>query len=77
LKSGHTYPRDKKAVVISSWGRINGTEGWEDGQRALAEEVTSEEALVRWIKVDTGSHWVCEGRGRGVCMEAVRNLIGM
>jgi hypothetical protein len=50
--------------------------GWEEGQRGLAEEVTSDEGLVDWIKVQGVGHWVCEGDGKSVCEKALRKLIG-
>jgi hypothetical protein len=51
-------------------------EGWEEGQRGLAQEVTSDEGLVDWIKVKGVGHWVCEGNGTSVCEKALMKLIG-
>jgi hypothetical protein len=76
LKSGREYPANKPAIVITSQHRIDTVDGWEEGQRGLAEEVTSEEALVDWIKVQGVGHWVCEGEGRRVCEQALKKLIG-
>lgn len=52
------------------------SENWEEGQRGLAEEVTSDEGLVDWIKVPGVGHWVCEGDGQKVCEKALRKLVG-
>lgn len=76
LKSGKLYPAHAPAIVISSQDRIDNVTGWEEGQRGLAEEVTSEEGLVDWIKVQGVGHWVCEGDGKKVCEKALRKLIG-
>ena len=70
------YPAHAPAIVISSQDRIDKVTGWEEGQRGLAEEVTSDEGLVDWIKVKGQGHWVCEGEGRHVCEKALRRLIG-
>ena len=50
-------------------------ERWTEGQRGLAEEVTSDEGLVGWEKVPGVGHAVCEGPGRKVCERAVRLLL--
>ena len=76
LKSGKMYPSHAPAIVISSQDRIDTVTGWEEGQRGLAEEVTSEEGLVDWIKVKGQGHWVCEDDGRVVCEKALKKLIG-
>lgn len=55
---------------------MDSLEGWQEGQRGLAEEVTSEEGLVDWIKVPGVGHWVCEGEGRPICEKALRRLVG-
>jgi len=74
LESGSKYPRDKKAIVISSKGKMEADENWAEGQRGLAEEVTSEEGLVEWIRVE-GGHRVCEGEGRSECERAITTLL--
>ena len=50
-------------------------EEWAEGQRGLAEEVTGEDALVAWEKVDGMGHWVCEGEGKVVCEDAIMKLL--
>lgn len=75
MQSGKQYPASKPAIVISSLDRMNRSETWEEGQRGLAEEVTSEEGLVDWIKVPGVGHWVCEGDGQKVCEKALRKLV--
>lgn len=75
LRSGKEYPASKPAIVISSLDRMNKVDGWEEGQRGLAEEVTSDEGLVEWIKVPDVGHWVCEGDRRPVCEKALRKLL--
>lgn len=75
LKSGRDYPSSKPAIVISSQNRMNKVEGWEEGQRGLAKEVTSDEGLVEWLKVPDVGHWVCEDEGRKVCERALLKLI--
>ena len=75
LKSGKQYPATKPAIVISSLDRMSKSENWEEGQRGLAEEVTSDEGLVDWIKVPGVGHWVCEGDGLKVCEKALRKLV--
>lgn len=47
--------------------------GWAEGQKGLAEKVTSEEGLVEWIKVSGVGHDVCHQKG--VCEDAVKKLI--
>ncbi|ORY34831.1 hypothetical protein BCR39DRAFT_132887 [Naematelia encephala] len=76
LGSGQNYPRDAPAIVISSQERMDGDETWAEGQRGLAEEVTGEDGLVEWLKVDGDTKWVCEGEGRAVCEESLRKLLG-
>jgi len=75
LESFRKYPRGRPAVVISSVRRMAEDEEWAEGQRGLAEEVTGEEALVGWEKVEGIGHWVCEGEGKVVCEQAVRMLL--
>jgi hypothetical protein len=52
-------------------------EGWEEGQRGLAEEVTGKEALIAWEKVEDVGHFVCEGQGLAVCRGAVQKLLAL
>ena len=75
LESGRDYPGNKPAVVISSSRRMVDDEEWAEGQRGLAEEVTGEEALVAWEKVDGIGRWVCEGVGKATCENAVKRLL--
>ena len=76
LESGRDYPRDRPAIIVSSQQRMEADEAWAAGQRGLASEVTSEEGLVEWIKVDAG-HRVCDGSGRAICEDAVKRLLGV
>ena len=62
-------------MVISSSKRMVDDEEWAEGQRGLAEEVTGEEALVAWEKVDGVGRWVCEGVGKVTCENAVKRLL--
>jgi hypothetical protein len=75
LYSGKTYPSTKPAIIISSKDRLDNLEGWDEGQRGLAEEVTSSEGLISWEKVETGGHHVCEAEGRKVCEKAMKRLL--
>ena len=75
LESGRRYPATAPAVVISSSKRMAKDEEWAEGQRGLAEEVTGEDALVSWEKVDSTTRWVCEGEGKVVCQDAVKRLL--
>ncbi|WVQ96013.1 hypothetical protein IAU59_003113 [Kwoniella sp. CBS 9459] len=75
LESGHAYPASKPAIVISSKKRVESDEKWAEGQRVLAQEVTSEEGLVGWKQVEEVGHYVCEGHGKRVCEEAVEKLL--
>lgn len=74
LGSGHKYPADVPAIVISSLRRISADEEWAEGQRQLAEEVTSKNGLVDWVKVKGVGHHVCASREQ-VCEKAVRKLL--
>lgn len=49
-------------------------EDWSEGQRGLATEVTGEDALISWEKVQAPG-WVCEGDGKTVCEESVKKLL--
>lgn len=73
LKSGKEYPATKPAIVISSQDRMDKDDGWAEGQRGLAEEVTGEEGLVEWIKVKGVGHGVC--KKEGTCEDAVKKLL--
>ncbi len=75
LESGRSYPAGTPAIVISSSRRLAEDEEWAAGQRGLAEEVTGEDALVSWEKVDGIGHWVCEGEGKSVCESSVKKLL--
>lgn len=75
LESGRHYPASKPAIVISSSRRMAEDEDWAEGQRGLAEEVTGEDALVSWEKVDGVSRWVCEGEGKTICAGAIKKLL--
>ncbi|KAK8849618.1 hypothetical protein IAR55_004953 [Kwoniella newhampshirensis] len=75
LESGRKYPAGKKAIVISSKDRMNKDGVWAEGQRVLAEEVTSEEGLLSWAKVEGVGHFVCEGQGRRVCEDSLKKLL--
>lgn len=75
LYSGKNYPSTKPAIVVSSRDRMDKVEGWEEGQRGLAEEVTSTEGLISWEKVENEGHHVCEATGRSVCEDAMTRLL--
>jgi hypothetical protein len=75
LESNERYPKDARAIVLSSNRTMSADADWAEGQRGLAEEVTSDEGLVDWIKVDGVGHRVCEGHGKKVCERALRRLL--
>ena len=75
LESGRQYPSARPAIVLSSLRMMEEDEEWAEGQRGLAEEVTAEEGLVSWEKVQGVDHWVCEGEGKAVCENAVKRLL--
>ncbi|WWC95765.1 hypothetical protein V866_002631 [Kwoniella sp. B9012] len=75
LESGYKYPSTKPAIVISSEKRMREDENWAEGQRVLAEEVTSDDGLVDWIKVDKVDHFVCENDGRQICEDSIVKLL--
>ena len=60
--------------MISSSTRMSEDEDWSEGQRGLATEVTGEDALISWEKVQAPG-WVCEGDGKTVCEESVKKLL--
>ncbi|KAK6908529.1 hypothetical protein I204_06509 [Kwoniella mangroviensis CBS 8886] len=75
LESGYKYPSTKPAIVLSSDRRMKDDESWAEGQRVLAEEVTSDDGLVDWIKVDKVDHFVCENDGRQFCEDSIVKLL--
>ncbi|WVW86983.1 hypothetical protein I302_109039 [Kwoniella bestiolae CBS 10118] len=75
LESGYKYPSSRPAIVLSSEKRMKDDESWAEGQRVLAEEVTSDEGLVEWLQVRGVGHFVCEGDGRGACEGAIGKLL--
>ncbi|OCF62152.1 hypothetical protein L486_01819 [Kwoniella mangroviensis CBS 10435] len=75
LESGYKYPLTKPAIVLSSDRRMKDDESWAEGQRVLAEEVTSDDGLVDWIKVDKVDHFVCENDGRQFCEDSIVKLL--
>ncbi|WRT69643.1 uncharacterized protein IL334_006632 [Kwoniella shivajii] len=75
LESGYKYPSTKPAIILSSKNRMTKDESWSEGQRVLAEEVTSEEGLVDWLQIEDVDHFVCEGSGKQVCEHSIKKLL--
>ncbi|WWC73747.1 uncharacterized protein I206_107719 [Kwoniella pini CBS 10737] len=76
LESGYKYPSFKPSIILSSNKRMKNDEIWLEGQRVLAKEVTSEEGLIDWIKIDNVDHFVCESeQGKSICENSILKLI--
>jgi hypothetical protein len=69
------YPADKPAIILSSDLMMKEDSSWAEGQRSLAEEVTSEVGRRRWEIIKKTDHDLCyvgggpggNGRGRRQC----------
>lgn len=78
------YPADKPAIILSSDEMMQRDKAWAEGQRSLAEEITSEEHRISWeiVKGRTG-HDICspyggkDGRGRRYCTRALKTLFAL
>lgn len=76
-----TYPSDKPAIILSSDLQMQRNKAWAEGQRALAEEITSEQGREAWVVIKGGvGHDLCsptggkDGRGRRACSRALIHL---
>jgi hypothetical protein len=78
------YPSDTPAIILSSREQMEKEKSWAEGQRSLAEEVTSETGRLDWqiIKGDVG-HDLCsptggkDARGRRACSRALVHLFSL
>lgn len=69
------YPADTPAIILSSDEKMQQDTAWAEGQRSLAEEVTSETGRRRWEVIKKTGHDLCavdggkkgDGRGRREC----------
>ncbi|WWC92749.1 uncharacterized protein L201_007708 [Kwoniella dendrophila CBS 6074] len=76
LESSYKFPSTKPTIILSSEDRMNNNENWKQGQRILAEEITSEEGLLDWIKIKNSNHFVCESQeGKQICEDSIRKLL--
>ncbi|KAJ9112734.1 hypothetical protein QFC22_006236 [Naganishia vaughanmartiniae] len=78
------YPSDKPAIILSSDEQMQRNKAWAEGQRALAEEITSETGREAWVVVKGGvGHDLCsptggkDGRGRRACSRALIHLFSI
>ena len=78
------YPSDKPAIILSSDLQMQRNKAWAEGQRALAEEITSEEGREAWVVIKGGvGHDLCsptggkDGRGRRACSRALIHLFSI
>ncbi|KAJ9119370.1 hypothetical protein QFC24_005841 [Naganishia onofrii] len=78
------YPSNKPAIILSSDEQMQRNKAWAEGQRALAEEITSEEGREAWVVVKGGvGHDLCsptggkDGRGRRACSRALIHLFSI
>lgn len=80
-ESKRTYPFNTPAIILSSDAEMKKSNAWAEGQRSLAEEVTSEVGRLRWEVVKKGiGHDLCsplegDARGRRECTRALIELI--
>lgn len=78
------YPSDVPAIILSSRAQMEKEKSWAEGQRALAEEITSESGRVDWqvIKGNVG-HDICsptggkDARGRRACSRSLIHLVSL
>jgi len=79
------YPADKPAIILSSDLKMKEDTSWAEGQRSLAEEVTSEVGRRRWEVIKKTGHDLCyvagrpggNGRGRRECTRALVELVSL
>ncbi|KAL7425069.1 hypothetical protein Q5752_000757 [Cryptotrichosporon argae] len=74
--SSSHFPRNRPAIVLSSRRRVEADDNWADGQRVLANQVTTK-GLVEWTLVDDVGHFVCERQGREVCERSLLRLLAL
>lgn len=78
------YPSDTPAIILSSRQQMEKEKSWAEGQRSLAEEITSETGRVDWqIIKGNAPHDLCsptggkDARGRRACSRALVHLFSL